>query len=263
MFEPHSLYIAGKGTFYSLHPFTKLSGVLAVALLVFLGPGESEKIILIGLFLIIIAAWAGLLFPSIKTTIKLLLPLLIVLVIVQGFFYPQNTTIFFSIGKYNYAWEGVVYALFVTARIAVILMASLLFLFSTKISDLSRALSISGLSSGLVYLIVSPIYMLPDFADRIQRIRESQQSRGLDTEGNIFARIKALFPLAAPLILGALIETESRALVLETRAFNASGKRTSLVEINLSKRERVLQILLLLVALIFSVIGILERALIL
>ncbi|PKO08378.1 MAG: hypothetical protein CVU40_15690 [Chloroflexi bacterium HGW-Chloroflexi-2] len=261
MFEPHSLYITGKGTFYSLHPLTKLSGVLAVALLVFLGPGETEKIILIGLLIFLTAVWAGLLLPSIKTTIKLLLPLLIVLVVVQGFFYPQNTTILFSLGKYEYAWEGFLYALFVTARIGVILLASLLFLFSTKLSDFSRALTISGLSSGLVYLIVSPIYMLPDFADRIHRIRESQQSRGLDIEGNFLVRIKALFPLVAPLILGALVETESRALILETRAFNAIGKRSSLVEIYLSRRERVLQILLLTVALILSVIGIIERAL--
>ena len=36
---------------------------------------------------------------------------------------------------------------------------------STKLSDFSRALTISGLSSGLVYLIVSPIYMLPDFRE--------------------------------------------------------------------------------------------------
>lgn len=260
MFEPHSLYITGTGTFYSLHPFTKLSGVLAVALLAFLGPGDAEKIILLALLIVFIAVWAGLLLPSIKTTIKLLLPLLIVLVLVQGFFYPQNATIFFSVGRYDYAREGLMYALFVTARIAVILMASLLFLFSTKLSDFSRALTISGLSSGLVYLIVSPIYMLPDFADRIHRIRESQQSRGLDTEGNFLIRIKALFPLVAPLILGALVETESRALILETRAFNASGKRSSLVEIHLSRRERVFQILLLAVALILSVIGVLERA---
>lgn len=231
-----------------------------MALIVFLGPGEAEKIILIGLLLFIIAVWADLLLPSIKTTVKLLLPLLIVLVIVQGFFYPKNTTILFSIGNNKYAWEGFVYSLFVTARIAVVLMASLLFLFSTKLSDFSRALTISGLSSGLVYLIISPIYMLPDFADRIHRIPESQQSRGLDTEGNILTRIKALFPLVAPLILGALVETESRALVLETRAFNASGKRSSLVEIYLSKRERILQIFLLAGALILSAIGVLERA---
>lgn len=260
MFEPHSLYITGKGFFYSLHPFTKLSGVVAVALLVFLGPGEAEKIILIGLLLFFIAVWASLLLPSIKTTIKLLFPLLIILITVQGFFYPQNVTILFSIGKYDYALEGVLYSLFVTARIAVIVMASLLFLFSTKLSDFSRALTISGLSSGLVYLIVSPIYMLPDFADRIHRIRESQQSRGLDIEGNILTRIKALFPLVAPLILGALVETESRALVLETRAFNANGRRSSLVETYLSKQERVLQIFLLAAALILSVVGILERA---
>jgi len=259
MFEPHSLYIAGKGTFYSLHPFTKLSGVLAVTLLVFLGPGEAEKLILIGLVIFCIAGWAGLLIPSIKTTIKLLSPLLLVLLIIQGFFYPENTTILFSMGKYKYGWEGVMYSILITARIAVILMTSLLFLFSTKLSDFNRALTNSGLPSELVYLIISPIYMLPDFSDRIHRIRESQQSRGLDTDGNILIRIRALFPLVAPLILGALIETENRALVLETRAFNAYGKKSSLVEIYLPQRERVFQIILLTITLIVSVVGILER----
>jgi len=73
--ESYSLYMTGKGTFYSLHPFTKLRGVLAIANLVFLGPGGPEKIILIGLLVFLIALWAGLLLPSLKDTINLLFPL--------------------------------------------------------------------------------------------------------------------------------------------------------------------------------------------
>ena len=158
---------------------------------------------------------------------KLILPLVIVLILIQGFFYPINTTLLFSVGDYAFAWEGVAYGLLVAARIMIILMASLLFLFSTSISTISRALFLSNLPSALSYLLISPIFLLPGFIDRIQHIRESQQSRGLEVEGNILVRIRAIFPLVAPLILGSIMETENMALALETRAFNSTAKPPS------------------------------------
>ena len=259
MFEPHSLYIPGKSYIYSLHPFTKLSGVIAIALMVFLGPGEVTKLVVLGLTILFLAVWSNLLLPVLKTGIKLVLPLFIVLILIQGFFYPNNSTQIFSIGNYMFAWEGVVFGLLVTARIMLVLMASLLFLFSTSISTISRALFLSGLPSALSYLLISPIFLLPGFVDRIHNIRESQQSRGLEVEGNILVRIRAIFPLVAPLILGSIMETENMALALETRAFNTTAKRTSLENIPDNRSDKLIRKILLVITIFTVIIGILTR----
>lgn len=81
--------------------------------------------------------------------------------------------------------------------------------------------------------------LLPQFAGRIQSIRAAQQARGLETQGSLFQRAKALFPLVAPLVFSALVDVEERALALEIRGFSASRRKTYLLSLHDTSFQRI------------------------
>jgi len=74
---------------------------------------------------------------------------------------------------------------------------------------------------------------------RAQAIRAVQQARGLETGGNLIQRIRALFPLVAPLIFSALVDVEERSLALEVRGFSAPTRNTFLRELADTRPQRI------------------------
>ena len=88
-------------------------------------------------------------------------------------------------------------------------------------------------------------------------ILDSQRSRGVETEGNIFVRTRALLPVFVPLVLSSILNTEERAITLETRGFSIGEKRTILHDIKETKNDTIMKIMLA----IFIVLCILWRVL--
>ena len=66
----------------------------------------------------------------------------------------------------------------------------------------------------------------------------AQQARGVETEGNLFVRAKAFFPSMVPLILGAVINADEKALTLEARGFNYQCNKTRLFNLKKSGWEK-------------------------
>ena len=75
-------------------------------------------------------------------------------------------------------------------------------------------------------------------------ILDSQRSRGVETEGNIFVRTKALLPVFVPLVLSSILNTEERAITLEARGFSIGEKRTILHDIEETKNDKIMKIML-------------------
>lgn len=75
-------------------------------------------------------------------------------------------------------------------------------------------------------------------------ILDSQRSRGVETEGNIFVRTRALLPVFVPLVLSSILNTEERAITLEARGFSIGEKRTILNDIEETKNDKIIKIML-------------------
>ena len=116
-------------------------------------------------------------------------------------------------------------------RLAATLAASLLLVVTTHPAHLVQALAEAGLPYGLAYLLGSPLLLLPQIAGRVHVIQDAQQARGLETQGSLLQRARALFPLAAPLVFSALVDVEERSLALEVRGFSAPNPKTNLNEL--------------------------------
>jgi energy-coupling factor transport system permease protein len=237
--NPYSLYRPGDTRLHRLHPLTKLTFSLAAAVIIFGGPGGWLAAFLPGLLAMLMLGWAGLAGQAARSILRLLGPLAVALFLIHGLLNPQNRTVLARLGPLVVGHEGLGFAGLIVIRLAATLAVSLLLMISTHPAHLVQALEQAGLPHGLAYLLGSPLLLLPQIAGRVQAIRAAQQARGLETQGNLLQRAKALFPLVAPLVYGAVIEVEERSLALEVRGFNAPNPKTSLTALVDTQGQRI------------------------
>jgi energy-coupling factor transport system permease protein len=222
------MYHSGTGLLYRLNPWTKVCFVMAVVCLDFFGPGSL--FLPFGLFLLIILPLSlsnglGKLIAGI--IYKLVLPTALVLFVVQGLFYPGGKIVLAQWGWFSLKQEGLFFAWVVSTRLMVMITAFSLVIISTNPSALMNEFCRRGLPASIAYLVVASIQILPQMKDRADHIVAAQRARGLNTQGSLPNRLRGLFPLVSPLILSAIIDSEERAIALQSRAFNSVRKPTS------------------------------------
>lgn len=238
MAEQYSLYHGGSTFLYRLNPVTKLVLSVCLILLSFLAMGYWTPWFLLGLSLIL-TTLNQLLKPFLQILIKFILPLSFFLFIIHGFFSPLGHTVISQIGPFTLKLEGLEFALLMMGRILSALGASLLLVFTTLPSSLMLALSQNGVPYVLTYIIGATLQIIPQMKARTTAIISAQQSRGLETDGSFFIRVKALLPLIIPLVLSSLVDVEERAIALEARAFRTECIKTSLIDLSDPLSERI------------------------
>ncbi|MGH2543458.1 MAG: energy-coupling factor transporter transmembrane component T family protein [Ardenticatenaceae bacterium] len=257
--ERVGLYLPGEGMLHRWHPLTKLSLGLASLFLAFadLLPWEG-----VPLFpWIVILMLAGLAFLDgfrtfqvwLRRSLLLLLPILISLVLVQGFFFPGARDVLLRIGPFSLKSEGLLFGAVIISRLALVVVAMMLIILTTHPADLTHSLTQVGVPREISYVILAAFQLVPRMQARAQSIIQAQQARGLRTEGNLLVRARALLPVIGPLITSALHETEERALALEARAFRAPGPKSSWRQLHDSNTQRLARWLLVLATLVLFV----------
>lgn len=238
------LYLPGSGILHRWHPLTKLALMAAAFILGFAtllpvaGVPLLPPLLGVGVGLLVLVdgresfrVWA-------RRVLLVLLPLLLSLFLVQGFFFPGAERVVWRLGPFALKAEGLRFAATAAGRLFLLTGASMLVLLTTTPADLSLALTNAGLPREFAYLVLAAIQLLPRMQAKSEAIVNAQRARGLRTEGSLLARARALLPLAGPLIGGALLETDERALALEARAFRAPGPKTSLRTLTDSPAQR-------------------------
>ena len=224
-----TLYLARQGGLLQrLHPLTKLTLAFAALAGAATLAAPPAVIAVYGLVLIPMAAASRVLGPFLRASLRTLAPFLLSLVTIQGFFYPGEHVLF-TLGPFRYKAEGIVFALLFSARLLVGLGAALLLLLTTRMDHLMLALSQRGLSPRIAYIVVTTLQIIPRFQARGQAIFDAQRARGLQTEGSLLRRGRALLFLVTPLLFSSLMETDARAMALEARGFGRPGPATSWV----------------------------------
>lgn len=223
-----TLFIDKDSWIQRLHPFTKLSHILLTGVAVYAGPSGWKYTCLLLLVNALVVASGGILREAWQALRRIMLPLLLFMIPIHGFLYPDNKTVLLDVHGITMYQEGLDFALNILSKLTVVLMASLLFVFSTHPADLITALSHDGKSPSLAYLLGSPLLLLAGMRQRIETIQAAQRARGLHIEGNVFRRFRSLAPLIIPLVIGAIIEVEQRSIALEVRGFKSTSVKTSL-----------------------------------
>lgn len=235
-----SMYVARESGLHRLHPLTKASLTLLLLVGGLTLPGNWTGYFLVLLVILPLAIWGKVFKNFIRIVWTISLPFIISVVIIQSLFWGEGTPIF-EVWIFAPKIEGAVFAVISVGRIVLVMAGFILFAMTTRPDTLMISLKQVGVPSSLAYIIITTLQIVPRFVSKASTILDAQRSRGLETEGNLFVRSRAVVPIVLPLVLGSLMEVEERAIAIEARGFNSNKKETSLVEIPDSIRQVVLR----------------------
>lgn len=242
-----TLYTPRDSGLHRLHPLTKLTLALWGVVTAVTLPGVWPNFAVFAIVLLPLAAWGKIGRRLLQAVWPILWPFAVSLFVIQGLFWTGGTPIA-SLGPLSLKLEGVLFAAAMTGRILLLISSFLLLSLATRPDALMNALTARGLPHKLAYIILAAIQIVPRFQAKAETIAAAQQSRGLETQGNLLQRARALLPLVMPLILGSLMDVEERAIALEARGFGRSAPRTSLMVLSEQPWEKMCRAMLLLLA---------------
>lgn len=239
-------YKSGDTFLHRLNPVTKLVLTVGVTLIAFMLPGVLGPLLLLfGIIAVVFAA--GVYRSVLKVGAVIGAPLAVILLVVQGLFYPGNETPLFTlggiplIGTVTFWVEGVLFALSVLFQILVAIFAMLATIVTSHSRRLTTALMEKGVPRKLAYVFMSSLQFIPRIQQRSQQIIDAQQARGLDIRANLRRRVRALVDLLSPLLISELIAAQTRSLALKARGFTRSDSQTYLYDIPDRTIDRVLR----------------------
>ena len=247
------LYQPRQSVVHRLHPLTKLTLSFGLIVLALGANIDWVPLVLYLLVLLPLSVVAQVARPFVRTSLRLLLPFAISLFIIQSLFFPEGSTVIARLGPLSVKAEGVRFAFASAVRILLLASALLLTLQTTHPGQLLSGLVQKGFPPNLAYVIVTTLQIIPLMRERADTIIDAQRARGLETQGSLLVRSRALLPLIAPLVLGSLVDVEERTLALEARAFSATTPKTSLFVLPDPLPERLLRWTVL--ALMVGIVG--------
>lgn len=227
-----------------LHPMTKLLAVLFVLISILLIPGFVYQYSILFVCMII-ALFAGVLGKFSNFFFKGVTLIVLFIFIIQGFFYSGENVIW-EVWIFSLKEEGVMYSLLLTSKIVAISASIILFFQMTKTMDLIVALEKIGTPKKLTYVIMSTLQIIPQMNRQLHVILDAQRARGVETEGSLIVRTKAIIPVLGSLIISSFENTQERVITLESRAFTSTIKKTNVKSLSKSGLDYVLRVLIVL-----------------
>jgi energy-coupling factor transport system permease protein len=256
-----TLYLPGNGMVHRWHPLTKLALGLSSFLIAFadlLPWGGVPLLPWIGVVLILLLTAldsTATLRTLLRRTLLLLGPILVSIVLVNGFFFPGAEDVLLRLGPLTLKSEGLLFGAVIFARLALVAVTMLLVVLATHPADLTQGLTQIGIPREIAYIILTALQLIPRMQAKAESITNAQRARGLQTEGGLLIRTRALLPLVGPLITSALQDTEERALALEARAFRAPGPKTLWRQLHDTSIQRIARWALLLGSVALFIFG--------
>jgi energy-coupling factor transport system permease protein len=233
-------YQRGDSVVHRLHPVTKVTLLGCCLLCAYLAP-PAVVAGLVGV-LAVAAVGAGVAHTVGRAAFPILVPLGIGLLAIHGLFRVGSGDVLLAVGPLTLWRDGVGYAVGFFGVLVAFVLAGLLFVTTTHPKKLMVGLTDVGVPRKLGYVFVASLQLVPDLQRRAERIVDAQQSRGLDTEGSLRNRLRGLVALLSPLLIGALVSTQTRSLALEARGFSIEGPRTSLYSLTVSPTDWLLRV---------------------
>ena len=148
--------------------------------------------------------------------------------------------------KLSITREGIRTAVFMSLRLAMLVMGSSLMTYTTTPTALTggmerifRPLKIFHVPVHELAMMMSiALRFIPILLEETDRIMKAQQARGADFEsGNIVRRAKAMLPILVPLFVSAFRRAGDLAQAMEARCYHGGKGRTKLHPLKYSPRD--------------------------
>jgi energy-coupling factor transport system permease protein len=239
-----SFFVPTDSILHRLNPLTKLTFAFAMIIPAFLSNPKLAPFLAIP---ILIAVFIGKVHRQyLNLLLKLILPTILFMFVMQSLFLPDGETILFTLWIFDVSKETILSAFFTVSRIFIMVSSFAILLLTTHPGELMSDLTQRGLPGQFAYVIISTLQILPQMQAKAQTIIAAQRSRGLDTESTFIKRAGSLIPLVGPLVFGSLVEVEERAIAIEARGFTSKKQKTSLYEIPDRPADKIIRWVLIL-----------------
>ncbi|WP_326770614.1 energy-coupling factor transporter transmembrane protein EcfT (plasmid) [Streptomyces sp. NBC_01591] len=232
---------------HRLNPVTKLVFALTTTVAAFALTMVWWPLLLLTVTVLPAVLAAGVLRRFLRLMLVFYTPVLVVVFLIQGLFFPEPSAIVAQWGPLSVKQEGLIFAAQTSLRILVLMGGFFFLMLTTHPGTLMSAMAQRGMSSNTGYVVSTTLQIIPAFRGRAQSILRAQQARGLELR-TARQRARALLPMVGPLILGAFAEVEERAAAMEARAFGATRKPTALVPVPDTRAQRAARIVMCVIA---------------
>ncbi len=142
-----------------------------------------------------------------------------------------------------------------SVRFLAIIISTSLFFITTSPDELEQVMKWMRLPRDVVFAFVTAVRFIPVMMLDALQIMDAQKSRGLEIEkGNIIRRVRNMVPVLVPLVVNSVIRSGELAEAMESRAYGAIPKPTSLYRYGARRKDKlvvIVSLILFVVALYF------------
>lgn len=234
-------YFPGKSLLHKMDPRIKIALTLIFIFLIFFCKNFWALGLMAGFLFI------GMLISGVpmKMLIKSLRAILIIICItaVLNLFYITDGNLLFPGTFIKITDKGLYTAIFMTVRIACLIIGSSLMTFTTTPTMLTDAIErlLSPLKifkiqvHTLAMMMTLALRFIPTLIEEIDKIMNAQKARGADLEsGNLIDRAKALVPILVPLFVSSFRRAYELAFAMECRCYTGGNNRTRMKQMKVS-----------------------------
>lgn len=207
------------------YPSTKLMVVVSVIIISMFSTIPTVQYVLFGLS-ILLSLCSGTLSNFFKTFFKSIVIIILFIFLVQVFIVQNEDSqkIWWVIG---FSEIGLNTSIGLSSRIVAISSIIIWFFQVTSVKDIISSLEKANIPKKATFVIASTIQLVPQMTKLSQTITDAQRARGIETDGSILTRLKALLPMMGPLVLTSIQQIDERVLTLEARGFSAPARKTA------------------------------------
>ena len=229
-------YFPGNSPVHRLDPRTKLILLVAYIVALFTAANWISYGFML-LFLAVVIAISGIPLKSIFNGMKPLIMILIFTGVLNIFFTTGEGEPWLQIWTIKVYKEGVIRAIFMTARILMLITGTFMLTYTTSPIALTDGLeSLLGPLKKLrvpvhelSMMMCIALRFIPTLIEETDKIMSAQKARGADFEtGNLLERVKALVPILVPLFISAFRRADELATAMECRCYHGGDGRTKM-----------------------------------
>ena len=201
----------------------------------------------LGLTTLVLAAVIAVSRVPLSFILRGLKPIFIIILftfVLNAFMY--NGEVLVKIWVLTITTEGLIRAVFMAARLVLLILGSSMMTLTTKpieltdgIESLLSPLRKIGVPAHELAMMMSiALRFIPTLLEETDKIMKAQQARGADFEtGNILRRAKSLMPILVPLFISAFRIAQDMAMAMEARCYRGGDGRTRMKPMHFEKRD--------------------------
>ena len=184
----------------------------------------------------------------VKTVLKGLRPILLIVIITSllQIAYVKTGIVLVDVWKIKITSGGILMAVFMTVRIALLIVMSTMLTYTTSPTSLTNGLDRIfaplkkiGIDFHTVTMIMTiALRFIPTLIEEVDKIMNAQKSRGANFDnGNIIKRAKALIPLFIPLLFNSIRRAYELANAMTCRCYNGGKGKTTMNALKMKKGD--------------------------